>query len=37
PGTSSPEHLRENLAAAQLTLTDEALAALDDIGHKKGR
>lgn len=37
PGTSSPEHLRENLAAAQLTLSDEALAALDDIGNKKGR
>jgi len=37
PGTSSPEHLRENLAAAQLTLPDEALAALDDIGSKKGR
>jgi len=37
PGTSSPEHLRENLAAAQLTLPDEALAALDDIGNKKGR
>jgi len=37
PGTSSPEHLRENLAAAQLALPDEALAALDDIGNKKGR
>ncbi|WP_033748731.1 aldo/keto reductase family oxidoreductase [Pantoea sp. NGS-ED-1003] len=37
PGTSSPEHLRENLAAAQLTLPDEALAVLDDIGNKKGR
>ncbi|MGJ0191706.1 oxidoreductase [Pantoea sp. RRHST58] len=37
PGTSSPEHLRENLAAAELTLTDDALAVLDDIGNKKGR
>lgn len=31
PGTSSPEHLKENLAAAELTLTDEALAALSAI------
>lgn len=37
PGTSSPEHLRENLAAAQLTLPDEALATLDGIGKKQGR
>jgi aryl-alcohol dehydrogenase-like predicted oxidoreductase len=28
PGTSSPEHLRENLAAARLTLSDEVLAQL---------
>jgi len=32
PGTSSVTHLRENLAAAKLTLSDDALAALDGIG-----
>lgn len=32
PGTSSPDHLRENLAAARLVLPQEALAALDGIG-----
>ncbi len=32
PGTSSVEHLRENLAVADLALPDEALAALDGIG-----
>jgi aryl-alcohol dehydrogenase-like predicted oxidoreductase len=31
PGTSSRGHLRENLAAAQLTLPSEALAELDGI------
>jgi pyridoxine 4-dehydrogenase len=31
PGTSSVAHLRENLAAAQLTLSPETLAELDDI------
>jgi pyridoxine 4-dehydrogenase len=31
PGTSSVAHLRENLAAAELTLTPEALAELDGI------
>jgi pyridoxine 4-dehydrogenase len=31
PGTSSIAHLRENLAAADLDLPDEALAALDAI------
>jgi pyridoxine 4-dehydrogenase len=31
PGTSSPVHLRENLAAAALALPPEALAALDAI------
>jgi aryl-alcohol dehydrogenase-like predicted oxidoreductase len=31
PGTSSPAHLRENLAAAELQLTGEALARLDAI------
>ncbi|MEE7446905.1 oxidoreductase [Methylobacterium radiotolerans] len=32
PGTSSREHLRENLAAAALALPDDAMAALDRIG-----
>jgi aryl-alcohol dehydrogenase-like predicted oxidoreductase len=32
PGTSSTEHLRENLKAATLELPDEALANLDSIG-----
>lgn len=31
PGTSSVAHLRENLAAAELVLPDEAMAALDGI------
>lgn len=32
PGTSSVGHLRENLAAAFLTLPDDALAELDSVG-----
>ena len=32
PGTSSIEHLRENMRAAQCVLTDEVLAELDAIG-----
>jgi aryl-alcohol dehydrogenase-like predicted oxidoreductase len=32
PGTSSVAHLRENLAAAELKLPDDALAALNGIG-----
>ncbi|ADV65746.1 aldo/keto reductase family oxidoreductase [Deinococcus maricopensis] len=32
PGTSSVHHLRENVAAAHLTLPGTALAALDDLG-----
>jgi len=32
PGTSSVTHLRENLAAADLVLPDEALASLERIG-----
>jgi pyridoxine 4-dehydrogenase len=32
PGTSSVGHLRENLAAAALVLSDETLAELDTIG-----
>ncbi len=31
PGTNSPEHLRENVAAAAVDLTDEAMAALSGI------
>ena len=31
PGTSSPTHLRENLAAATLRLPDEAMARLESI------
>jgi len=36
PGTSSVAHLRENLAAAELSLSPEVLAALDRIGQKAG-
>jgi aryl-alcohol dehydrogenase-like predicted oxidoreductase len=32
PGTSSVAHLRENLAAAELTLPDDVVAELDEIG-----
>jgi aryl-alcohol dehydrogenase-like predicted oxidoreductase len=32
PGTSSLDHLRENLAAAQLSLSETVLAGLDAIG-----
>ena len=32
PGTSSVQHLRENLRAARLELSDDALATLDSIG-----
>jgi len=32
PGTSSVKHLRENLAAAELVLPDEAMASLERIG-----
>jgi pyridoxine 4-dehydrogenase len=31
PGTSSVDHLRENLAAADLELTNDAMPALDRI------
>ena len=31
PGTSSVEHLRENLAAADLTLSNDSVASLDRI------
>jgi pyridoxine 4-dehydrogenase len=32
PGTSSVEHLRENLKAAALKLSSETIAKLDSIG-----
>jgi aryl-alcohol dehydrogenase-like predicted oxidoreductase len=35
PGTSSREHLRENLAAAKLTLPDDVIAELNGIGGKE--
>jgi len=37
PGTSSIAHLRENLAAAQLTIPTETLQALDAIGTTEAR
>ena len=36
PGTSSVVHLRENLAAGQLTLTPQSLAELDGIAAEAG-
>ncbi|QNH23405.1 oxidoreductase [Xanthomonas sp. GW] len=36
PGTSSVAHLRENLAAAELSLSADVLAALDRIGQEGG-
>jgi len=35
-GTSSVEHLRENLAVANLVLPDDAVAILDRIGSQPG-
>src|SRR5262249_10722406 len=35
PGTSSAEHLRENLAAAELNLSDEVLQELDTVATTK--
>jgi pyridoxine 4-dehydrogenase len=37
PGTSSLAHLRENLAAAELVLTKEAVDRLKGIGKRKAR
>ncbi|MEU9455482.1 oxidoreductase [Streptomyces sp. NPDC048277] len=34
PGTSSPEHLRENIAAASLVLPEDAVTELDGIGQQ---
>ncbi|WP_174301846.1 aldo/keto reductase family oxidoreductase [Caulobacter sp. S45] len=36
PGTSSVEHLRQNLATAELKLADDVLAELDTVGAEKG-
>jgi len=36
PGTSSLAHLRENMQAAQLRLSDAVLARLDAIGRAGG-
>jgi aryl-alcohol dehydrogenase-like predicted oxidoreductase len=36
PGTSTLAHLRENVAAARLDLTDALLAELDAIGRESG-
>jgi aryl-alcohol dehydrogenase-like predicted oxidoreductase len=35
PGTASITHLRENLAAAEIVLPDEALAELDAVGRRQ--
>jgi pyridoxine 4-dehydrogenase len=35
PGTSSPDHLRENLAAAELSLSEETSARLGAIGARQ--
>jgi pyridoxine 4-dehydrogenase len=37
PGTSSVEHLRENLNAAKLPLSSRVIASLDTIGGDRGR
>ncbi|MFI6171419.1 aldo/keto reductase [Nocardia sp. NPDC051052] len=37
PGTSSVQHLRDNVAAADLVLPEGALADLDAIGGGPGR
>ncbi|WP_024512392.1 aldo/keto reductase family oxidoreductase [Bradyrhizobium sp. ARR65] len=36
PGTSSIAHLRENLAAAELDLPDDAIKALDEVAARAG-
>lgn len=36
PGTSSTQHLRENVAGAALSLSADDLAELDKIGHRGG-
>jgi aryl-alcohol dehydrogenase-like predicted oxidoreductase len=34
PGTSNPQHLRQNVAAAALRLSDDDFAALDRQGRE---
>ena len=34
PGTCNPQHLRENVAAASVTLTDEQFAEIERVGKK---
>ena len=34
PGTCNPAHVRENIAAAAITLSDEDAAEIDRIGRK---
>ncbi|WP_445147042.1 aldo/keto reductase family oxidoreductase [Dyella sp. Tek66A03] len=36
PGTSSLKHLRENLAAVELVLTDDVISELEEIGKGRG-
>jgi aryl-alcohol dehydrogenase-like predicted oxidoreductase len=36
PGTSSLKHLRENLAAVELVLTDDVVSELEEIGKGRG-
>jgi len=37
PGTSSVDHLQQNLAAAELSLSADVVAELDAIGKELGR
>ena len=34
PGTQNPEHLRENVAAGSIELSDEQYAEIERIGRK---
>lgn len=36
PGTGSPDHLTENLSAAELVLDDDDMRALDDVSYQPG-
>lgn len=37
PGTTDPQHVRENVAAASITLTDEQYRAIERVGQKAAR
>lgn len=37
PGTSRPDHLRENVAAAELVLTDDQYAEIERVGERAAR